>query len=329
MREFAFVRATSVADALAAIGTADTMCIAGGVELLNLMREGICTPGTLVDLSGIAELSQVSMTGSALVIGALARLGDVAANADVVRECPAVAQALEQIGSPQIRNAGTVGGNLLQRTRCPYFRNGAIDVPCNKRTPGSGCAALLAGATRAFALFGRSSACIATHPSDLAVALAALDAQVVVRGPNGERVLAAQDFLRTPGTTPQRDHNMKANELLVRIIVPRGALARHSIYLKVRDRAAYQSALVSVAAAVTLQGKTVKRVAVALGGVAHRPWRLISVEAALQGKRHDQPEFHDALVAAMQAIPPKKADATKRAIAMRAVERALREAVAL
>ncbi|MGO4329551.1 xanthine dehydrogenase family protein subunit M [Cupriavidus sp. 2TAF22] len=329
MRAFAWVRATSVADALTAIAAGDAMCIAGGVELLNLMREGVCAPGTLVDLSGIAELGQIELTATDLVLGALTRMSDVAAHADVVRECPAIAMALEQSGSPQTRNAGTLGGNLLQRTRCVYFRNGAVDAACNKRTPGSGCAALAAGATRAFALFGRSSQCIATHPSDLAVALAALDAQVVLRGASGERTLAAADFLRLPGTTPQRDNNMKPGELLMRIVVPRSALARRSIYLKVRDRAAYQSALVCVAAAVALQNQKITQARIALGGVAHRPWRLTTVEAAIAGKRLDAAGFHDALSAAMLTLAPQSADATKRLIAIRAVERALRNAAAV
>ncbi len=329
MREFRWVRAASVADALQGLAAGDAMCVAGGVEILNLMREGLCAPGTLIDISGIAALRQITLTGDTLTLGALCHMSEVAAHPDVIRECPAVAQALRESGSPQIRNASTLGGNLLQRTRCVYFRNGTLDVPCNKRTHGSGCAAIDAGATRAFALFDRSSQCIATHPSDLAVALDAMDARIILQGPAGERTVEAHRFLRSPGTTPQRDNNMKAGELLVRIEIPRGALARRGIYLKVRDRAAFQAALVSVAAAVTLQHNKIAHAAIALGGVAHRPWRLLSVETAIQGKALADAAFHSSLAAAMLALPPHGGDLIKREIATRAVEQAVRMAAAI
>ena len=237
MDNFAYVRAGSVAEALQAIGDGNghqTRFLAGGTTLVDLMKLGVLHAGRLVDISSIGELNTFNTTGSTeLVFGSLAKMSDVSADPTLLREYPALAESLQKGASQQLRNMATLGGNLLQRTRCEYFRSTAY--PCNKRSPGSGCAAL-GGQSRGHAIFGGSDSCIATYPGDFAVALAAFDAQVDARSPRGEHTIALIDLHRLPGATPDRETVLEPDELIVRIRIPVSPLGRASTYQKVRDR---------------------------------------------------------------------------------------------
>jgi xanthine dehydrogenase YagS FAD-binding subunit len=248
-------------------------------------------------------------------------MSEVAAHPDVRRELPVVAEALELSASPQLRNMASMGGNLMQRTRCPYFR-AEVSLPCNKRAPGSGCAARH-GENRGLAIFGWSEACVATHPSDLAVALSALDASIVVRGPGGERAVPATRFHRLPGDDPARDTALEAGEIIVAIDVPLSAEARSSRYLKLRERASYEFALVSAAAAVTVADGHIRRARLALGGIAHRPWRLHATERALAGAPLDERRVRAALAEDLDAARPLEQNGFKVELARRAAARAV------
>src|SRR5207249_4532402 len=249
-----------------------------------LMKMGVETPNELVDINRL-PLGQIEeLPDKGLRIGALARNSDVAKHELIKTRYPVLSEALLSGASPQLRNMATVGGNLLQRTRCYYFYDNAF-AQCNKRNPGSGCAAL-EGYNRIHAILGASDQCIAVHPSDMAVALAALDALVRVRGPKGERAIAMREFHRLPGDTPQRDTNLEHGELITAVELPASRFTR-STYLKIRDRASYAFALVSVAAALDMQGSTVRAARIALGGVAHKPWRAMQAEALLAGSALD------------------------------------------
>lgn len=269
--------------------------IAGGTNLVDLMKRGVEAPDKLVDLNGL-PLKGIAKSGNLVRIGGLEKNSVVAENELVKKELPLLAQALSAGASAQIRNMATVGGNLLQRTRCPYFYDTAL--PCNKREPGTGCSALK-GYNRMHAILGASEACIAVHPSDMCVALAALEATVVVQGAKGERRLAFTDFHRLPGTTPQLDNNLQRGEIVTAVEVPLNAFARHSLYTKIRDRASYAFALVSVAAALDMKGKTIRDLRLAMGGVAHKPWRLAAAENFLKGKEATVPHFQQAASLAM------------------------------
>ncbi|MBO0690267.1 MAG: FAD binding domain-containing protein, partial [Candidatus Dormibacteraeota bacterium] len=254
MVPFAFERAADTEGAIAALEADPEAClVAGGTELVNWMKEGIVTPSRLVDVNRIPGLGGIEARSGGLRIGALARMADVAAHPDVRRDYPAISEALLRSASQQLRAMASMGGNLMQRTRCPYFR-ADTRLPCNKRRPGSGCAAL-AGDDRAMAIFGWSEHCLATHPSDVAVALAALDATVTVRGSGGERTLPLTSFYRLPDARPDRDTELEHGEMIVGIDVPASGVARRSWYLKVRERTSYEFALVSVAAGVELDGE--------------------------------------------------------------------------
>ena len=281
MEPFTIERPRDLAQAIAASSVTGAAIIAGGTELINWMKDGIVHPRHIIDITGLSELDYVRSTDDSLTIGALARMSDVARNGDVRDGFPAIAEALEAGASQQIRNMATMGGNLLQRTRCPYFR-ADTDLPCNKRRPGSGCAGI-GGADRSLAIFGGSEHCIATHPSDLAVALAALDATLRVEGPQGSRAIRLIEFYRLPGDTPHVETVLTRGELIVEITVPRSPAARNSHYLKIRDRASYASAIVSAAVAIDRDGDLIREARIALGGVAPRPWRLSEVEANLAG----------------------------------------------
>jgi len=260
-----------------------------------------------------------------LRLGALVRNSDAANHPLVRTRYPLLSQALVAGASPQLRNMATTGGNLLQRTRCHYFYDVAY-AECNKRSPGSGCAAR-AGHARQHAIFGASDQCIATHPSDMAVALVALDALVVARGPNGERRIALQDFHRLPASTPQQDTNLAPDELIVAVDLPPSRFADHAHYLKVRDRASYAFALVSVAAALDRAGDgTVRDARIVLGGVAHKPWRVPAAERRLIGSRLDASAIDDAARAAVDGAQPVRDNAFKVPLAQRAVARAIRTA---
>jgi xanthine dehydrogenase YagS FAD-binding subunit len=255
--------------------------IAGGTTLIDLMREEVERPSALVDINAL-DLRNIEASPNELRIGALARMAEVAGHPAVRHAQPLISQALLEGASPQLRNMASIGGNLMQRVRCPYFRQ--LDAPCNRRNPGTGCAAIV-GVQTNHAILGTSASCIATHPSDLAVALVALDAVVRVRGPDGPRSLRVEDLYRLPADSPHLEHTLDAGELIVEIRVPAGTHSKRTAYLKVRDRSSYEFALVSVAAALDLDRGLVRGVRLAAGGVATVPWRLRAVEAALVGER--------------------------------------------
>lgn len=275
MRPFTYSRAADPAAALASAGR----FIAGGTNLLDLMKLQVETPDALVDINHIG-LDGIEAEGEGLRIGALVRNADLAADPRVRRDWPLLSRALLAGASGQLRNRATTGGNLMQRTRCPYFYD--LDTPCNKRVPGSGCSAK-GGFNRTLAILGWSDACIATYPGDMAVALAALDAQVHVEAAAGKRSLPLTGFHRLPGDTPERDTNLEEGELITAVTLPAPTGGRQ-IYRKVRDRRSYAFALVSVAADVVRDGPRIERAAVALGGVAARPWRVPEAEAMLTGQ---------------------------------------------
>lgn len=281
MRAFGYTVAKNPADAVRiAAGTPNSTFIAGGTDLLNLMRDGAEAHDHLVDVNRL-DLDGVAVHGGVLRIGALARMRRVAEHPVVRRELPALSEALLASASPQVRNMAAIGGNLLQRTRCGYFRDAGS--ACNKRVPGSGCPAI-SGHNRGHAILGGSDHCIATHPSDLAVALTALDATVHLLGPDGNRAVPVAEFYLLPGATPDRETALRPGELITRVDVPRTPLAAHSRYLKLRDRATFEFAVVSVAAALDMRGRTVRDVRLAFGGVGTRPWRDTRVEAELRGR---------------------------------------------
>jgi xanthine dehydrogenase YagS FAD-binding subunit len=282
MKQFTYTRASDLKSAHKLYRKGDTpYFIAGGTNLLDLMKKDIAKPDALIDLNGL-ELKSIKSDATGITIGALALNSAVADHADIIKDYPLVAQALLAGASPQIRNMATVGGNLLQRTRCPYFYDTAM--PCNKRTPSTGCAAK-EGLNRSAAIFGTSDACVAVHPSDLCVALAALDAEVTISVGGKEQTIPFKDFHRLPDNSPERDNNLPKGAVIVRIFIPKNNFAAHSQYQKIRDRAAYAFALVSVASAFELgEGNVIKSARIALGGVAHMPWRLRAVEQFLVGK---------------------------------------------
>jgi xanthine dehydrogenase YagS FAD-binding subunit len=292
MTPFAYQRATDAASAVAtAVSTRNAAYLAGGTNLVDHLRLGITHPATLVDISGL-PLDRVEPTDrGGLRIGATVRNADLAAHPDVRRDYPVLAQALLAGASGQIRNVATTAGNLLQRTRCSYFQDAT--VPCNKREPGSGCSALV-GHARMHAVLGASEHCIATHPSDLAVALAALDADVEVLGAAGRRTVALGDLYRLPGDEPQRDTTLEPGDLVTAVVLPPLPMARRSAYRKVRERASYAFALVSVAAALQVDDGVVTDVRIALGGVAHKPWRATLAERSLRGRPATEASFRDA-----------------------------------
>lgn len=281
MRNFGYTVAKNPADAVRiAVGTPNAAFVAGGTDLLNLMRDGAQVHDHLVDVNRL-DLARVSVDGTALRIGALARMRQVAEHPMVRREFPVLSQALLASASPQVRNMAAIGGNLLQRTRCGYFRDAGS--ACNKRVPGSGCPAIT-GHNRGNAILGGSDHCIATHPSDLAVALTAVDATVHLLGPDGTRTVPVADFYLLPGATPHWETVLRQGELITRVDVPRTRAATRSRYLKLRDRASFEFAVVSVAAALHLDGRVVRDVRLAFGGVGTRPWRDTRVEAALRDR---------------------------------------------
>jgi xanthine dehydrogenase YagS FAD-binding subunit len=299
MQQVAYHRAASEGAALAlAASHPDAAFIAGGTDLLQLFKQGPAAPAQLIDISRL-PLDRIEPRPGTLHIGALARLADVARHPEVRRTWPALAEAIEASASPQVRNLATVGGNLLQRTRCGYFRS--PDLPCNKRQPGSGCAAR-DGENRLHAIFGASPHCAATHASDLGVALLALGASVHLRRHEAARVLPIAELFRLPGDTPERDSALEAGELIVAVEVP--AAARRSGYLKVRDRQSYEFALCSAAVALDLSGGVVRGARVAVGGVGTVPWRLPNVEHRLIGRPVSSELWTDAAAAAADGAKP-------------------------
>jgi xanthine dehydrogenase YagS FAD-binding subunit len=281
VRPFAYEVPSDALDAVRRVAShPDAAFLGGGTNLVDHLKLGIAQPATLVDVTALRLDAIADDPAGGLRIGAGVRNGDLAADPRVRRRYPLLAEALLNGASGQLRNMATTGGNLLQRTRCAYFQN--VTTPCNKRTPGSGCSAI-GGWTRQHAILGASEHCIATHPSDMAVAMVALDAVVEILGPGGERSLPLTELYRLDADAPDRDTVLEHGELISAVVLPQLAAARSSRYRKVRDRASYAFALVSVAAALELRDGVVQDVRIALGGVAHKPWRAHRAEEALRG----------------------------------------------
>lgn len=297
MINFDYLRTASVNATLDAIKREPRAAfIAGGTNLVDLMKRGVTSPPRLIDINNV-PLKNIDRTSSGISIGALATNSAVAINEMIRSDFPLLSQALHAGASPQLRNMATVGGNMLQRTRCTYFYD--TTMPCNKRQPGSGCGAI-GGYNRMHAIFGTSDKCIAVHPSDMCVALVALNATVVVRSSKGERRIPFGDFHRLPGDTPQTDHQLKAGELITAVEIPSNKFQQHSFYLKIRDRSSYAFALVSVAAALSIENNRISDARIAAGGVAHKPWRLLNVEKALIGQPASVDTFQKAASIATQ-----------------------------
>jgi xanthine dehydrogenase YagS FAD-binding subunit len=326
MNSFSYTRADGVATAVRE-ATADGAAkfIAGGTNLIDLMKENVERPSRLIDINRL-PMGQIQPNGDGgLRLGALVSNTDVAYNERVERRYPLLSKAILAGASPQLRNMATVGGNLMQRTRCYYFYDTA--TPCNKREPGTGCSAIN-GFNRIHAILGASGQCIAVHPSDMCVALAALEAVVRVTGPAGERAIPFAEFHRLPGDTPQRDTNLQAGEIITAVDLPPKGFAEHYAYLKIRDRASYAFALVSVAAALEMDGQTVKEARLALGGVAHKPWRDPRAEALLRGKFATADNFRPVADALLGDARGYRYNGFKIELGKRAIVRALTDAAA-
>jgi xanthine dehydrogenase YagS FAD-binding subunit len=327
MHPFALSKADDPAIAIAAhAGDSQLAFIAGGTDLIGLMKDRAALPERLLDINGLPNMARIeALPEGALRIGALARMSDAAAAIEVRRRFPVIAEALLFSASGQLRNMASIGGNIMQRTRCAYFRD-ETDGRCNKRRPGTGCAALH-GLNRNHAIFGWSESCVATNPSDLAVALAATDAIVIVRGQAGERHIPFTDFHSLPGSAPDRDNVLDQGDLIIAIEVPASTEARASHYLKVRDRASYEFALVSAAAAVATDGRRIRSARLAMGGVAHKPWRLSAAESGLRGiSLDDVDRLRSAIAASFVDAHPLAHNAFKVELAQRVALRALQTA---
>jgi xanthine dehydrogenase YagS FAD-binding subunit len=324
MINFRYTRARDVADAVRlASGEPGAKFIAGGTNLVDLMKYDVLHPSRLIDITRL-PLTRVEETAEGgLRIGALVPNSDLAYHPLVEKRYPLVSSAILAGASQQLRNMASTGGNLLQRTRCAYFYDTV--TPCNKRAPGSGCSAI-DGVNRGHAILGTSEACIATHPSDMCVALAALGAKVHVAGPAGERVIAFADFHRLPGDTPERDTNLNAAEIITAIELPARGFAANYSYLKIRDRLSYAFALVSVAAALELDGSKIKEARLAVGGVAHKPWRDPAAEAALRGQPASEAVFVKAADVLLRDAKSHGHNAFKIGLARRAIVRTLSQA---
>src|SRR5689334_14760090 len=326
MISFHYARAGDVTDAVRQMSASPgAKFIAGGTNLVDMMKMDVERPSKLIDVSKL-PLDKVEPTASGgLRIGALVPNSNLAYHPLIEQRYPVLSSALLAGASQQLRNMATVGGNLLQRTRCAYFYD--IATPCNKRDPGNGRSAIN-GLNRMNAIPRTSDACIAVHPSDMCVALAVLEAKIHVAGPGGERAIAFPDFHRLPGDTPQRDTNLGADELVTAVELPSRGFAANYTYLKIRDRLSYAFALVSVAAALELKGGAIKEARLALGGVAHKPWRDPSTEAALRGQPATQPTFARAADVLLRDAKGFEHNAFKIDLARRAVIRALTQAAA-
>jgi xanthine dehydrogenase YagS FAD-binding subunit len=324
MINFEYARASDVADAVRQIaGDPGAKFIAGGTNLIDLMKEDVERPSRLIDISRL-PLNKVEDTADGGVrIGALVPNSDLAYHPLIEQRYPMLGSAILAGASQQLRNMASTGGNLLQRTRCYYFYD--TSTPCNKREPGSGCSAIN-GLNRMHAILGTSEACIATHPSDMCVALAALDAKVQVVGPAGERTISFADFHRLPLDTPQRDTNLEPNELLTAVELPAQGFRTNYTYLKIRDRLSYAFALVSVAAALELEGDRIREARLALGGVAHKPWRDALAEGALRGQEANPATFRRAADVLLHDAKGFAHNAFKIDLARRAIVRALTQA---
>ena len=318
MFPFRFSKATDEASALRAAASG-ARYIAGGTTLVDLMRETVERPDAVVDINSL-PYRDIDLQPSRLRVGALARMSEVAAHPGVRQQFPVISQALELSASAQLRNMASIGGNLMQRPRCVYFRD--VSAACNRRTPGAGCAAI-GGRNRQHAILGTSDACVATHPSDLAVALVALDASVITRDRNGEHTTRIGDFFRQPGSTPDREHNLPSGALIAAVEVPVRPESRRSGYLKVRDRESYEFAIASAAVALDIAGGTVRTARLAAGGVGTVPWRLTAVEQALTGRLATPDLWHNAAAHAADGAKPLSENGFKVELIKRTVERQL------
>jgi xanthine dehydrogenase YagS FAD-binding subunit len=324
MINFEYTRARDVADAVRMIATdPKAKFIAGGTNLIDLMKEDVERPSRLIDISRLPLNTVEKNAEGGIRIGALVPNSDLAWHPLIEQRYPIVRNAILAGASQQLRNMASTGGNLVQRTRCAYFYD--TTTPCNKREPGAGCSAI-GGINRIHAILGASESCIATHPSDLCVALAALDAKVHVRGPAGERVIAFHDFHRLPGSTPQIDTNLNPSEIIVAVELPAQGFSKHYSYLKIRDRLSYAFALVSIAAALELEGDTIKQARLALGGVAHKPWRDAAAEDAMRGQPANQATFTHAADLLLRDAKGYEHNAFKIDLARRGIVRTLTQA---
>jgi xanthine dehydrogenase YagS FAD-binding subunit len=327
MNRFELTRADSVADALARIaGNEHARFIAGGTNLLDLMKEDVSRPQLLIDITRLPLSKIEDGENGGLRIGALVSNADLGYDERVARDYPLLSTAILAGASPQLRNMASTGGNLLQRTRCYYFYDAA--VPCNKREPGSGCPART-GLNRIHAILGASESCVAVHPSDMCVALAALDAVVHVSGPAGERRIPFEQFHQLPGDTPEIDTSLAPDEIITAVELPAQGYAKQYSYIKVRDRKSYAFGLVSVAAGLEMDGDTVRAAGVALGGVAHKPWRDREAEALLVGKPAGDAQFHAFADTVLRDAQPLEHNAFKINLARRTIVRALQRALAM
>jgi xanthine dehydrogenase YagS FAD-binding subunit len=321
---FTYVKTNDTHDALQRVRAHNAVFVAGGTTLIDLMKLNVMTPTSLVDINSLPLDNIDHMPDGSMRIGAMVRNSDLAHDPTVGSRFPVLSQALLSGASPQLRNLATTGGNLMQRTRCYYFRDPAY--ACNKRQPGSGCAAI-DGYNRIHAVLGGSDQCIATHPSDMAVAMVALDAVVHIQGRDGERTVPAGEFHLLPGQTPHLETVVQPGELIAYVTVPKSPFAAHSAYVKLRDRASYEFALASAAAALELEGNRIRAVRVVLGGVATKPWRALEAERVLNGATADEATVQAAAEAAMQGATPHRHNAFKIELAKRAIVRALKNAI--
>ncbi len=326
MRAFTFERAKDVTTAIAAqAARPDGAFVAGGTNLIDYVKLDVLRPAHVIDINRVGLTEIETLPDGGMKIGAMVRNSELAWHRDVRTRYPVLAEALLTGASSQLRNMATTGGNLLQRTRCQYYRDGIS--PCNKRKPGSGCAAM-DGYNRSHAVLGGSEACIATHPSDMAVALAALDAVVVVRGTAGERTAPVTEFHLLPGKTPEREFALRPEELITAVLLPALPAGMRSWYLKSRDRESYEFALASAAVVLRLDGGTIREARIALGGVGTKPWRAREAEEVLRGASASEDVFRKAAAAALSGAAPREHNAFKVELAQRIIVRTLRRVAA-
>ena len=319
MKPFVYMKPENAGQALSRKNNS-TQFIAGGTNLLDLMKKDISRPETVLDINAVLSTA-IQTTGKGISIGAMVRNSAAAAHADILSKFPLVAKAILAGASPQIRNMASTAGNLLQRTRCPYFYD--ITYPCNKRKPGSGCSALN-GNNRMSAIVGWSDQCVSVHPSDFCIALAALDASVTITDKNQKKtVIPFKDFHRLPGTSPDRDNNLPANAMIQSVDIPNNAFQKNNAYLKLRDRDSYAFALVSVAAALQLDNNRIVDARLASGGVAHKPWRWYAAEQYLKGKNASAATFREAAAIAVKETKPLAGNGFKGSMLRGAIEVAL------
>ena len=321
MRPFAYARASSAGDAVATLAQHPRGAfLAGGTNIVDLIKIDVAMPDALIDINALPLAQIAAERDGRIRIGALARMSDTADHPLVRHAAPVLSQALNLSASPQLRNMASIGGNVLQRTRCVYFRD--VSQPCNKRRNGEGCSAI-GGDDRKMAILGASDRCIATHPSDFAVAMLVTDATIHVQGPNGDRATPFVGFHRLPGDDPTRDTNLNPGELIVALSFAPSDVTRRSAYVKVRDRASYEFALVSAAAGIDVRNGVIRDVRIGLGGVAHAPWRAKLAEAALVGKPATNASFVAAAEDELRAAKPQRLNGFKVALARNAMVRAL------